>query len=344
MEDVGDTGLARCWAEGPAVGCAAHAALASTTTRAAAAMAPRMCLSPLSPREPVTNRLRVCCSGARAGIIMPLPGAGVRHAWSLSPGLPQTRRWTVAGSLRNQRSLPPTGGSGQGEPRLHRRGDAAGPLDRTPHAAAPPTTQSTTDEVLRRVRKRSWEGLGSCMSVRRAGGPSRVTARRGPRLCLGTGGGGGPWWLDDQLHRAAVALVADHGTAVQPDRGERAEDVAAGVHPEQLHPPVGEPVGVQLCGDDPVGGGRVDAGAVLKFQPLRDCLLHRVEPAQAVEFAGCGFAQADPVAGGGVLAGQDRQRTGGVDAGDQLWCGPGLAHAATGPDLLTARDRVQALE
>src|SRR6266567_1300208 len=148
MEDVGDTGLARCWAEGPAVGCAAHAALASTTTRAAAAMAPRMCLSPLSPREPVTNRLRVCCSGARAGIIMPLPGAGVRHAWSLSPGLPQTRRWTVAGSLRNQRSLPPTGGSGQGEPRLHRRGDAAGPLDRTPHAAAPPTTQSTTDEVL----------------------------------------------------------------------------------------------------------------------------------------------------------------------------------------------------
>jgi TPR repeat protein len=45
----------------------------------------------------------------------------------------------------------PTGGSGQGEPRLHRHCDAAGPLARTPHAAAPPTTQNTTDEVLART-------------------------------------------------------------------------------------------------------------------------------------------------------------------------------------------------
>src|SRR6266487_3686872 len=77
LEDAGGEGLAPGWADGPAP----HAPPASTTTRAAAPRAPRICLSP-SPREPVTNRLRFCCSGARADVI-PLHFAAVWHAWSL---------------------------------------------------------------------------------------------------------------------------------------------------------------------------------------------------------------------------------------------------------------------
>ena len=50
-----------------------------------------------------------------------------------------------------------------------------------------------------------------------------------------TAGGGGGWGsLDDQLHHPAVALEADQHAAVLPGLGERAEDAAAGVHPQQL--------------------------------------------------------------------------------------------------------------
>src|SRR6266540_3571010 len=107
-------------------------------------------------------------------------------------------------------------------------------------------------------------GLGGCRLALRVGGRSRVIAWRGLWLWLGVGGGRGPGWLDDQLHCAAVALEADHGTAVLLHPGEWAEDAAAGIHPVGLHPPVSEPVGAKLRGDDPVGGGWVDAGAVFQ--------------------------------------------------------------------------------
>src|SRR6266511_6318416 len=179
MEDVGDTGLARCWAEGPAVGCAAHAALASTTTRAAAAMAPRMCLSPLSPREPVTNRLRVCCSGARAGIIMPLPGAGSgtpgrSHRACLRHDDGRLRvRFGISGPYPRpvvpvKESLASTAAA-----------TLQDPLDRTPHAAAPPTTQSTTDEVLGLLALRvAGIGLADLLEVQGVAALRRIAGRR----------------------------------------------------------------------------------------------------------------------------------------------------------------------